>query len=73
MHLRHIAGRPCRHAACGRLEHKNSDLQALREATSCHGSAAHVTLFTALAIVGRMADFGLESVLWLTDQNGLDA
>ncbi len=58
---------------CGRLEHKNSDLQAVHIELRNHGSAGHVTLFTALAITGRSGEFGLESVVWLTDQNGPDA
>ena len=73
MYLRHIAGQPRCHAACGRLKHKYSDLQTAHIELRTLGSAGRVTLFTALVITGRSDEFGLESVLWRTDQNGPDA
>ena len=37
------------------------------------GTPCHVTPITALAIASANNTFGLEFVLWLTDQNGTDA
>jgi len=57
----------------GRRLPKNSDLRDLLAAPEPGRFRGRVTFITALIIAARYADFGLEFVLWLTDQGGPDA
>ena len=57
----------------GRYLPKNSDLRRQLAVPKIARRGDRVTFITALAIASGNDEFGLEFVLWLTDQNGPDA